>query len=452
MRIPDVIVPLGLNLRLVDGYLPSYVSGLFNVVFGPFVSYSLTFVAGAVLNIVGARSLARRLSPHRLAHVVAAIVFLSAPPIALNIQVGLPALLGIHRAAAVGRRDRRRRRKPSGEATAPGGAAGRRGPPQRLFLVFGGLAYALIVSVAALRQRSWRIPITVAVGSRSSPCRLSSFRACSTTELRRSEPPRPNCSATASCFPLTALDLRGADPVDTVVATPRQLSTGVSIGWSIRRMPSNRRWIRACVARGMWAVPACARPSPDPDLGGRRRHLGPLARAFLKNSVGASSGNMPGSRFRGCRIGSSSRSLHWVACEPHCASAGERNSRGGRRGRAPRDEAAPTIPSDTMGTSAASERALREIGRLAESYQIFHDTPVIGCAGSFAADPWSKLVPLASSDALAKLRCDRTDTDGSPPPSDRRSRSDRKTSRGCAKSSAYGSSSIGRCSGSHARR
>jgi len=54
-RIPDVIAPFGLDLRLLDGYLPSYVSGLFNVVFGPVLSYNLTFVAGAALNLARTR-------------------------------------------------------------------------------------------------------------------------------------------------------------------------------------------------------------------------------------------------------------------------------------------------------------------------------------------------------------------------------------------------------------
>jgi hypothetical protein len=49
-RRPNVIAPFGLDLRLVDGYLPSYVSGLFNLLFGPFLSYNLTFVTGAVQN------------------------------------------------------------------------------------------------------------------------------------------------------------------------------------------------------------------------------------------------------------------------------------------------------------------------------------------------------------------------------------------------------------------
>ena len=48
LRIGDVIHPFGLDLRLLDGYLPSYVSGLFNLVMGPTLAYNLTFVVGAM--------------------------------------------------------------------------------------------------------------------------------------------------------------------------------------------------------------------------------------------------------------------------------------------------------------------------------------------------------------------------------------------------------------------
>ena len=62
-HVGDVIHPFGLDLRLLDGYLPSYVSGLFNLVVGPVLAFNLTFVVGAILNVLAARSLARRLTP-----------------------------------------------------------------------------------------------------------------------------------------------------------------------------------------------------------------------------------------------------------------------------------------------------------------------------------------------------------------------------------------------------
>jgi len=42
------------------------------------------------------------------------------------------------------------------------------------------------------------------------------------------------------------------------------------------------------------------------------------------------------------------------------------------------------------------------------SLQIFHHAAVVGCAGSFAANPWSKLRAYTDSGAFTKLRFDRT--------------------------------------------
>jgi hypothetical protein len=82
------------------------------------------------------------------------------------------------------------------------------------------------------------------------------------------------------------------------------------------------------------------------------------------------------------------------------------------------------LPTDNFGTTAASEHALREIARQARSgdavlavpadcdptfvsYQVFHRAPVVGCAGSFAANPWQSELAYTRSEAFTKLRCDR---------------------------------------------
>jgi hypothetical protein len=82
------------------------------------------------------------------------------------------------------------------------------------------------------------------------------------------------------------------------------------------------------------------------------------------------------------------------------------------------------LPTDTLGATAASEHALRQIARTARSgdtvmalpadcdptfvsYQVFHHAPVVGCAGSFAANPWQSELAYTRSDAFTKLRCDR---------------------------------------------
>ena len=82
------------------------------------------------------------------------------------------------------------------------------------------------------------------------------------------------------------------------------------------------------------------------------------------------------------------------------------------------------LPTDTLGTTPASEHALRQIAQSARpgdsvlavpadcdptfvSYQVFHHAPVVGCAGSFAANPWQSELAYTRSDAFTKLRCDR---------------------------------------------
>jgi hypothetical protein len=82
------------------------------------------------------------------------------------------------------------------------------------------------------------------------------------------------------------------------------------------------------------------------------------------------------------------------------------------------------LPTDTLGASPASEHALRRIARTARSgdtvmavpadcdptfvsYQVFHHAPVVGCAGSFAANPWQSELAYTRSAAFTKLRCDR---------------------------------------------
>jgi hypothetical protein len=83
------------------------------------------------------------------------------------------------------------------------------------------------------------------------------------------------------------------------------------------------------------------------------------------------------------------------------------------------------VPTTGFTTTRASEAALHAIARLRRpgdtvlsvpadcdptfaSLQVFHHSPVVGCAGSFAANPWSKLTTFAQSGAVTKLRCDRS--------------------------------------------
>ena len=119
------------------------------------------------------------------------------------------------------------------------------------------------------------------------------------------------------------------------------------------------------------------------------------------------------------------------------------------------------LPTDTLGTTAASEQraprdraARREPGDTVMavpadcdptfvSYQVFHRAPVVGCAGSFAANPWQSELAYTRSERVHQvaLRSQRS-TAGSPRPTGPLSplRSP-TTSRSCAGATVCASSS-----------
>ena len=166
-------------------------------------SWQPDLVTGAVLNSVCSLA-CLQLSSHRVVHVVAPSL-LSAPPIAFQ-RAGRAsaALLGRSRCrccwvtrstTATGRRD--------GSLSRLAIRARRCVPLHSVyFVVFGGLAYGLIVGVAALRRRTWRIPITAAIAAVIALVVLTPFVV---SRVRFDRPggaagaPRPSSSATATC-------------------------------------------------------------------------------------------------------------------------------------------------------------------------------------------------------------------------------------------------------------
>jgi hypothetical protein len=450
LRVPNVIAPFGLDLRLVDGYLPSYVSGLFNLVFGPFLSYNLTFVTGAVLNLLGARSLARRLSPHRLVHVIAAVGFLSAPPIALNAQVGLlplfwaftlPLLLGDAIDVAAGRRTVR---------------------PVRLvillvvaylcsvyFVVFGGLAYGLIVGITAVRKRSWRVPITAAIATVIALVVLTPF-VVSRVRFDREERNRgaeTQLVGDSNLFSADALSIV-AQPTRSTVLLPRPsvvdrsllrlIDPTNTLEWTI--FPgllllaggvvflARRNALRiplVVVGAVMWVLAL----GPSLKFGGDFvwEHAGkpvswlPYRLVLAVPALGALRAPFrTGYVLVAVLVAATAVALDRVLSNrPRRAVILAVGS-----GVLLATNLLLPLPTDTLGTSPASEHALREISRRARpgdtvlavpadcdptfvSYQVFHRAPVVGCAGSFAANPWQSELAYTRSDAFTKLRCDR---------------------------------------------
>ncbi len=450
-HVGDVIHPFGLDLRLLDGYLPSYVSGLFNLVVGPVLAFNLTFVTGAILNVLAARALARRLSPRRLVYTVAAVAFLTAPPIALNVQLGLLPLFWAFTAPLL-------------VADALDVVTGARGVrPVRLavllvlaylcsvyFVVFGGIAYGVIVGIAAIRARDWRIAKATAAGVLIAGIALLPF-IVPRIQFDHTESARgvdTELLGDSNFFSADALSLF-AQPTRSTFLLPRP----TAIEKSIVRLPDVRHAIEATIFPGLLLLVGFVVFLTKRDR--RRLPLWVTAAVLFAFGLGPSlkvAGNFVWQR--------GDSPVSWLPYRLLLAVPGLGALRAPVRveyvlvavlvaatalALHRLIEAAPTrawitgagagvllatnllvpLPTTTFTTTAASESALRQIAPLARpgdtvlsvpadcdpafvSLQVFHHTPVVGCAGSFAANPWSKLRALTGSAALTKLRCDRT--------------------------------------------
>ena len=438
-HVGDVIHPFGLDLRLLDGYLPSYVSGLFNLVVGPVLAFNLTFVTGAILNVLAARSLARRLSPRRLVYTIAAVAFLTAPPIALNVQLGLLPLFWAFTAPLL-------------IADALDVVTGARGVrPVRLavllvlaylcsvyFVVFGGLAYGVIVGIAAVRARDWRIAKLTAAGVLIAVIVLLPF-IVPRIQFDHTESARgvdTELLGDSNFFSADALSLvRATDAFDIPGCRVRPF-----VEKSIVRLPDVRYAIEATIFPGLLLLVGFVVFLTKRD----RRRLPLWVTAAVLFTFGLGPSLKVAGNFVWKHGGSP---VSWLPYRAAARGAGTRRAaragtgrvraRGGARGRdgARVAPAGRVVARTEPGSSAPgpaccsrriswfrsrprrSPRPRRARARCARSrssrgratrclsvpadcdpafvsLQVFHQTPVVGCAGSFAANPWSKLRAL----------------------------------------------------------
>lgn len=155
LRIPDVVWPLGVDLRLSDGLLPTLIGGAWNLVAGPVLAYNLGLLTATLLNLWAAGRLARVFTDSRLVRVVVAASFAMAPSIVLRMPVhftmyfafAVPLLL--ERAVRVYRADEPVRPLVTGFLLWLAYLCG------VYYLIFGGLAYLLVVTAGLLRRRAW---------------------------------------------------------------------------------------------------------------------------------------------------------------------------------------------------------------------------------------------------------------------------------------------------------
>jgi hypothetical protein len=450
-HVGDVIHPFGLDLRLLDGYLPTYVSGLFNLVVGPVLAFNLTFVTGAVLNIGAARSLARRLTPERIVHVIAAVAFLTAPPIALNVQLGLlplfwaftaPLLVGDALDVVSGRRPVRPVRLAALLALAYLCSV--------YFVVFGGLAYGLIVGVDVVRRRNWRVFGQVAAAVLVAVVVLLPFI------VPRIQFDRNESAHGVDTELLSDSNFFSADAV-SVIAQPTRSTflfpRPTFVEKSIVRLPEVHYAIEATIFPGLLLLAGAVVFARTRS----RRRLPLLVSAAVLFVFGLGPSLKVAGNFVWKHGG---QPVSWLPYRVLLAIPGLGALRAPVRveyvlvavlvaatvlalhallTRFPGRVAVVgvgagvllatnllvPVPTTRFDVTPPSEQALREIGRDARpgdtvmsvpadcdpafaSLQVFHHTAVVGCAGSFAANPWSRLRVLTQSEAFTKLRCDRT--------------------------------------------
>ncbi len=79
-RFGDALYPIGVSLWLIDGLLPTWVTGGWNLVTGnPLLAYNLAILTGVVANFLAAHHLAGALTSRRTVRLVGAAAFATAP-------------------------------------------------------------------------------------------------------------------------------------------------------------------------------------------------------------------------------------------------------------------------------------------------------------------------------------------------------------------------------------
>ncbi|MFM7224806.1 MAG: hypothetical protein ACKO1Y_05135 [Actinomycetota bacterium] len=450
LRLGGVITPTGLDLRLVDGYLPSWIAGALNLDLSPTAAYNFVFVIGAIANLLAARALAVRLGGNRLVRTVTAVAFVSAPALAVNVQQGLPSLWFAFTVPLL-------------VADALAVVAGGRVRPVRLtvllvvaylcsvyFLVFGGIAYGVIVGVAAIRARTFRPvgPVLAAVLAATVVLlplivpRLQFDReqraAGVPTELLAdsyvfsadalsvvAQParstilvPRPDAVARANvrlpdvrgalestAFPGFVLLVGGIAFLATRDRRRLPLALAIGVTWILGLGPTLRIGGEVVWTRG--DAPVAFLPYRAllafPGLGGLRVPVrtAEILAALLAAATAVAlqrrcdAGRPPiGALAAGVTVLLATNLLLPLPTTDDLLTPRSRVALGEVAERARPGDTVLSVPSDCDPSFAA--------------LQVVHRTPVVGCAGSFAANPWDRERAYLRVRGFDALRCDRS--------------------------------------------
>jgi hypothetical protein len=161
VRIPGIVWPYGVDIRHLDGHLPTLIGGLWNLIASPELAHNLGLLTGVALNMWAGRRLAKAFSTDRSVWAITAIAFATAPAIAARLEVHFsllfvfPVALLVEEAVRIAAGERRLR-------------------PVRLgvlltlaflcsvyVLVFGAIAFASIVLLASSPRELPRVMLRV---------------------------------------------------------------------------------------------------------------------------------------------------------------------------------------------------------------------------------------------------------------------------------------------------
>lgn len=149
LRVRDIVWPYGVDVRHIDGHLPTLIGGLWNLVATPELAQNLSLLTAVALSLWAGRRLGKVFSSDRAVWVLTAIAFATAPAIAARLEVHLtmtyafPVALLVEEGVRMAWEDRPLRPIRLGLLLFVAYLCG------IYFVVFGAIAFGLIVLLAS---------------------------------------------------------------------------------------------------------------------------------------------------------------------------------------------------------------------------------------------------------------------------------------------------------------
>jgi hypothetical protein len=451
LRVRDIVWPYGVDIRHIDGHLPTLIGGLWNLVATPELAQNLGLLTGVALSLWAGRRLGKVFSPHRTVWVLTAIAFATAPAIAARLEVHLtmtyafPVALLVEEAVRMAWEDRPLRPIRLGLLLFVAFLCG------IYFVVFGAIAFGLIV---LLSSRPRAVPRTMLRGAGAAALALVLLLPFLMARLDLDRAEREagrNPELLASTFkssadglsivsqpPSSTLDLPGMSMlrrhflknVHESTIFPGFLLLGGFAGMVFLR--SRLRWSLLFTSLALWLLALGTSLTVDGQFvvaeqaatTARPTVWLPYA-AFLQVPGLASlrSPNRASFALAAVLTAAAALSLGWLFAR--FGRTWQRVAMSAAAGGLLLTNLLIPIHTEEIVTSPALGDAFRAVAQRARpgesmvevpadcagqthsvTFQILHGTPLVGCQTSSAAVPWSSLELYRRSAALAALRCD----------------------------------------------